>query len=165
MQGPQGERGLTGATGATGMQGPQGERGLTGATGATGMQGPQGEDGTDGEQGPRGFNGTDGVNGTQGPPGPTEILSNRLYSVDGGDFVNTAATGSAQSLARCDTGDVVLSGSYSFFVSNTSGAFNMEDRPLEPSTWVVQATETETTSDISILAFARCFDNPPAHIP
>jgi hypothetical protein len=83
--------------------------------------------------------------------------------VDGGVFVNTAATRSAESLARCDTGDVVLSGSYSFFGSNTPGAFNIEDRPLEPSTWVVQATETETTSDISILAFARCFDNPPAN--
>ncbi len=85
--------------------------------------------------------------------------------MDSGDFVNTAATGNVQSSATCDTGDVVLSGSYSFFVSNPPGAFSIEDKNLGSSTWVVQATETESTSDIFILAFARCFDNLPAHIP
>jgi hypothetical protein len=74
----------------------------------TGTQGPPGPAGP---QGIQGIQGPIGLNGTQGPAGPSQILSTIIYTVPG-NISNTNATGVANSVASCNPGDAVLSGSY-----------------------------------------------------
>ena len=101
----------------------QGERGLTeqqeigpasNGPGPQGIQGERGFNGTQGIQGEREFNGTDGVNGTQGIQGPNLINSSSLYRVVG-EQLSLAIDQVGTSIARCNTGDVVVSGGYLLF--------------------------------------------------
>ena len=163
-QGPQGERGpegpqgLPGINGVNGKQGPQGPPGTAGATGSTG---PAGEDGMDGAQGLRGFNGTDGE---QGPPGPNQINQTLLYEV----FGETGATGpspiaSANSVANCDTGDVVLGGLFTISsgTNESIGDLRVIQAGSSPPTQYSAFIQTLNGSEQFVQSVAMCFDNPP----
>ena len=163
-------------TGTQGPPGPAGPAGPIGATGATGTQGIQGIQGIQGPQGPPGINGTNGINGTQGPPGPSTINSTNVYIVVGP--TDTAITDpfppvpesviieqitlppipTVSSVALCDPGDTVLSGSY---VTNGS-AFTRSFEPLDTlNGWNVTAELLSRGNTGSVTADAECFDNPP----
>ena len=92
----------------TGTQGPPGPQG------PVGPQGPAGIDGEDGAQGPPGANGTQGP---QGQSGLNMINSSSLYLVVGPKN-DTASDMFAESIAACDPGDIVISGSYEIHNNN-----------------------------------------------
>src|SRR5918995_2184804 len=123
-----------------GLQGPQGPKGDTGATGPQGIQGIQGPI---------------GPNGTQGLQGPNQINSTSIYSV-AGNFSSTSPDGSALSIAMCNLGDTVLSGSY--LLSNADDARTVGDFALETQDgW---ATLVRGTVFAAVQTVAQCFDNP-----
>ena len=129
-----------------GIQGPPGPQGPTGATGATGATGPQG---------PPGATGAQGIQGIQGPPGPNQINSTSIYSVVG-NFSSTAPDGSALSIAMCNLGDSVLSGSY--ILSNADDATSVSDFALATQDgWASLATGTVFAA---VQTIAQCFNNP-----
>ena len=149
----------------TGTQGPTGP---PGATGATGSQGPPGADSTvPGPQGPRGFNGTDGVNGTQGLqglPGPNQIPRTSVYVVEGNPDTSTPTDTLAESVAACDNPeDTLLSGS--FLTSRPPNIIQLSHGGTQGHEYIARAEAFPNGDPVSITAFARCFDNPPAHIP
>ena len=136
-------------------------------TGTQGPAGPQGLQGIQGIQGPIGPNGTQGPpgdNGTQGPPGPTQINSTSIYQVVG-DFGNSTGGGLAQSIATCDPGDTVLSGSY--YLLNSQASNFVRDQAFNGFTaWLtVAGGPPGDVNVVFVQSFADCFDNPPAHIP
>jgi hypothetical protein len=138
-----------------GPQGPPGPQGPQGDTGATGPQGPQGDTGATGPQGIQGIQGPIGPNGTQGLQGPNQINSTSIYSV-AGNFSSTSPDGSALSIAMCNLGDTVLSGSY--ILSNADDARTVGDFALETQDgW---ATLVIGTVFAVVQTVAQCFDNP-----
>jgi hypothetical protein len=123
-----------------GPQGPPGSKGDTGATGPQGIQGIQGPI---------------GPNGTQGLQGPNQINSTSIYSVVG-NFSSTAPDGSALSIAMCNLGDTVLSGSY--LLNNAADATSVSDFALPTQDgWASLATGTVFAA---VQTIAQCFDNP-----
>ncbi|HEX2409454.1 MAG TPA: hypothetical protein VHJ38_19795 [Nitrososphaeraceae archaeon] len=139
----------------------------------TGTQGPPGPQGTQGIQGLPGPQGERGFNGTQGPAGPTQINPSKIYKVIGLNVSGTRAPGGvdlfgANSTAKCNPGDVVLSGGYR--VST--------DPPLIGPVLIPILTETEPTAakdawtteivvrgpptgfQFTLVSIAECFDNP-----
>jgi hypothetical protein len=123
-----------------GLQGPQGPKGDTGATGPQGIQGIQGPI---------------GPNGTQGLQGPNQINSTSIYSVVG-NFSSTSPDGSALSIAMCNLGDTVLSGSY--ILNNADDATAVGDFALATQDgWATTATGTVFAA---VQTIAQCFDNP-----
>jgi hypothetical protein len=103
--------------------------------------------------------------GGQAPqtPGPTIIPSTSIYPTFG-EFDTTLDDDPvpqlAQSIAICDEGDTVLSGSYE--IQNPDLADNIEDRALASNTgWTVEATANAPNLNVLIRAIAQCFDNPP----
>jgi hypothetical protein len=126
-----------------GPQGPQGPQGPKGDTGATGPQGIQGV------QGPI------GPNGTQGLQGPNQINSTSVYTVTG-NFSSTAPDGFALSIAMCNLGDTVLSGSY--ILNNAADATAVGDFALPTQDgWATVATGTVFAA---VQTNVQCFDNP-----
>ena len=130
--------------------------------------------GIQGIQGPPGINGTNGVNGTQGSPGPSTINSTNVYIVVGP--TDTAIIGepvperviieqiplplipTVSSVALCDPGDTVLSGS---FVTNGSAIIRSFE-PLDTlNGWNATADLLLRAESGSVTADAECFDNPP----
>jgi hypothetical protein len=104
--------------------------------------------------------------GPPGPPGPNIILPTSIYEAVG-EFDTTLddepEPGLAQSIATCDAGDTVLSGSNE--IQNPDIADNIEDRALDSNTgWITEATANAPNLNVLIRTFAQCFDNPPAHI-
>ena len=142
IQGPPCPAGPPGA-GST-VPGPQGERCLTGPTGpASTVPGPQGE---------------------QGIPWPNNISTTKFYkqfepNITG---ISNPTTGffTANSIATCLTGDVVLSGGYS--VNATGNNFLAEDSiHTEPtSTNNGWTTAIEAANRFMPVSIAYCFDNP-----
>ena len=123
-----------------GPQGPPGPKGDTGATGPQGIQGIQGPI---------------GPNGTQGLQGPNQINSTSIYSMVG-NFSSTAPDGSALSIAMCNLGDTVLSGSY--LLNNAADATSVSDFALTTQDgWASLATGTVFAA---VQTIAQCFDNP-----
>jgi hypothetical protein len=129
-------------------------------TGTQGPPGPQGPQGIQGPQGPPGINGTNGINGTQGPAGPNQINSTSTYTVEG-NLSLTTGDGVALSIAMCDAGDTVLSGSYQIILPGN--ATSILDRALPTQDgWETSARgPTELEDAVAIATFAQCFDNPP----
>ena len=141
---------LTIGAGPQGPIGPAGPQGPTGATGAAStVPGPRGFNGTDGEQG------LPGINGIQGPPGPSQINSTNMYKVIGLD--DNSTDGLAESIATCDPGDTVLSGSY--LLRSPSNTRAVMDEAFNNFT----AWRTAAVGDVTVIVFsiANCFDNPP----
>ena len=144
----------------------------TGTQGPPGPQGPPGTNGTDGAQGPPGINGTDGA---QGPPGPSTINSTNVYIVVGNTTTASSSNNglvervipiptplTISSVALCDAGDTVLSGS---FVTNGSAIIRSFE-PLDTlNGWNSTAELIAFGGTGSVTADAECFDNPPTHIP
>jgi len=119
---------------------------------------------TTGTQGSVGPQGPPGTTGTTGPQGPNQINSTRIYTVQG-NLSSTITTGSASAPARCDPGDIVLSGSYSAVGSNRTTSIQDNALPTQDG-WITSALGPTTAIDaVNIITFAQCFDNPPAHIP
>jgi hypothetical protein len=148
----------------TGTQGPPGP------AGPQGIQGPQGLPGIDGEDGAQGLPGLNGTNGTQGIPGPNLISPDNTYVVQGNE-ANTTNTQTATSVATCDPGDIAIGGDS--FVSGLLGSGSTLGNVTEYSSGNTLDGATSYFSQVSVLpgaqmgviAFAVCFDNPPAHIP
>ena len=129
----------------------------------TGTQGPPGPQGIQGIQGPIGHNGTQGLagpQGIQGIQGPNQINSTSVYTVQG-NVSNTGTDGVAISVAMCNTGDTVLSGSYS--LTHPDNTFFVKDVALPTQDgWITIANGRafETEVSVSIQTFAQCFNNP-----
>jgi hypothetical protein len=105
-----------------------------------GPQGPQGDTGATGPQGIQGVQGPIGPNGTQGLQGPNQINSTSVYTVTG-NFSSTAPDGFALSIAMCNLGDTVLSGSY--FLNNAADATAVGEFALPTQDgWATVATGT-----------------------
>jgi hypothetical protein len=126
--------------------GPQGPPGPTGPTGATGATGPQGPEGPQGEQ------------GIQGEQGPSQILPTNIYQ-EVAEPVFAEDGGTATSIAVCDQGDVVLSGSY-FLDSPLETAVVIDGVFSTPDRWHASA-QAVADGSIFIQSLATCFDNPP----
>ena len=123
--------------------------------GPPGPPGPQGDTGATGPQGIQGIQGPIGPNGTQGPQGPNQINSTSIYSVVGNSS-STAPDGSALSIAMCNLGDTVLSGSY--ILNNAADATAVGDFALATQDgWATIATGTVFAA---VQTIAQCFDNP-----
>jgi len=132
-------------------------------TGTQGPPGPAGPQGIQGIQGPIGPNGTQGPPGATGPQGPNRINSTSVYTIFG-NITDTLGDGSAVSLAMCDPGDTVLSGSYA--ASPLNNVTSIFDSPLVVNQDGWQTSASASPSDlVRIQTLAQCFDNPPAHIP
>jgi hypothetical protein len=111
--------------------------------------GPQGPQGIQGVQGPI------GPNGTQGLQGPNQINSTSVYTVTG-NFSSTAPDGFALSIAMCNLGDTVLSGSY--ILNNAADATAVGDFALPTQDgWATVATGTVFAA---VQTNVQCFDNP-----
>jgi hypothetical protein len=111
--------------------------------------GPQGPQGIQGVQGPI------GPNGTHGLQGPNQINSTSVYTVTG-NFSSTAPDGFALSIAMCNLGDTVLSGSY--FLNNAADATAVGDFALPTQDgWATVATGTVFAA---VQTNVQCFDNP-----
>ena len=145
-------------------------------TGTPGAAGPQGIQGPPGENGTNGVNGTNGINGARGSPGPGTINSTNVYIVVGPtdtasidripptperviiEQIPLPLIPTVSSLALCDPGDTVLSGSY---VTNGS-ALTRSFEPLDTlNGWNVTAELVLRGESGSVTADAECFDNPP----
>ena len=137
-------------TGTQGPPGPQGPPGVNGTTGSQGIQGIQGPPGVNGTQGPP------GVNGTQGPPGPSQILRTSIYSVPGN--FTTATTNETTSIALCDPGDTVLTGSYALVTPRAT--FSVFDSALPTQDGWQTVAQPFVGENIQLQTFAQCFDNP-----
>ena len=73
-----------------------------------------------------------------------------------GNFSSTAPDGSALSIAMCNLGDTVLSGSY--ILSNAADATSVGDFALPTQDgWATLATGTVFAA---VQTIAQCFDNP-----
>ena len=135
--------------------GPPGPQGRPGATGVTGPQGIQGPEGIQGIQGETGANGT---------PGPNRINSTSIYTVQGNNSITTdpnlPSPGIANSVAMCDPGDTVLSGSYNAF--RVDGIDLIEDRALPNQDGWQTILIGPSMGDLGVIVFtfAQCFDNP-----
>ena len=96
-----------------------------------------------------------GPNGTQGLQGPNQINSTNVYTVPG-NFSQTLGDGSALSIAMCNLGDTVLSGSY--FLNNADDANSVGDFALPTQDgWATVATGGVFAA---VQTSAQCFDNP-----
>ena len=160
------------STGTQGPPGPAGPPGPKGDTGATGPQGPTGATGATGPQGspgPQGIQGPIGLNGTQGEPGPNEISPQNLYLVNGISERTNSTDSAANSIARCDIGDVAIDGFFSLNSDTNSGATIGGIRFLESGINIFDSTFNSYLSTIqttdgsiqSISSSALCLDNPP----
>ena len=99
----------------------------------------------------------------QGSPGHNQINPTNIYIMPG-NLNNTAIKGEATSIARCNEGDTVLSGSYfisfpyteEFSVpSNTIVDFAL---PTQDG-WETEVSESYRDGDVTIQTFAQCFNN------
>lgn len=109
VKGDTGPAGPAGPAGATGPAGPAGPKGDTGAMGPMGPAGPAGPKGDTGATGPMGPAGATGPTGPAGPAGSGLTIDN-VYTRTGSATV--AYTATATAIAKCDSGDLALSGGY-----------------------------------------------------
>jgi hypothetical protein len=149
----------TGTQGPPGPPGPAGPQGPPGTTGATGPAGPQGIQGIQGPIGP---------NGTQGPSGITFINETNLYLASGDAVTATSNSDAVQSAAICDRGDIVIEGGYRSLNSADSNVI-YDGSATVLDILVAYPDGAYLVSMLGggkeFVAFANCFDNPPAHIP
>ena len=94
--------------------------------------------------------------------GPVQISTYDVF----GEVDTSIDDGRASSSARCDDGDIVLSGSY-FLVNAPLLTGNLVDGPfLIQQSWEANADgPTSGAKVVAIQTFVVCFDNPPAHAP
>jgi hypothetical protein len=124
------------------------------------MTGSPGEDGMDGAPGLNGINGTNGVNGTngiQGPAGTNQIIATNLYFRDGNITTTGNALATITSTASCNTGDIVIHGTYN--INNFGGGpfFNLIS---STSTTFDSYSVTVRATGVTIQSTALCFNNP-----
>jgi hypothetical protein len=161
-QGPPGQNGTRGPPGPTGPPGPPGPPGEPGPAGQNGTQGPPGPTGPPGPLGPPGEPGPAGQNGTQGPigpageqgppgpPGPENPAMNLSIRNMQGQIV--PLTGIAQSLATCNSDELVAGGGFSI----TNGPGVVLSSAPQGSSWIVFAANPFGFGNSSLQAFAEC---------
>ena len=142
----------------TGTQGPAGPAGPAGASGPAGPQGVAGPAGAQGSQGIQGIQGPIGPNGTQGPPGPNQINPTSIYTVEGN--TDNGVGDPSTSIARCNPGDTVLSGSYSINYNNGVLPTLIEDHALITQDGWNTTTQNNNGGAYFFNTFAQCFNNP-----
>jgi len=173
-QGPAGDQGIQGEQGPAGDQGEPGSQGLTGGIGPTGpmgigIQGIPGIQGPQGSMGAQGLSGTTGPQGSMGPAGPTGPAGKNgvdgafnladLYSPNVVTVIAPTNDYTTQAIARCDAGDIALTGGCQGMV----GVFQ-----LASAGWVAADTNPEgwfcdwnNTNGFSGRAWVRCLDVTP----
>jgi hypothetical protein len=109
-----------------------------------------------------GGQGAIGPPGPPGPAGPSQILPTNIYPAFGEED-DTFGDGVATSIATCDDGDTVLSGSYD--IEGPAAALSIEDFALAGNNGWQASTAGPDTGEVIIETFAQCFDNPPFHMP
>ena len=127
----------------------------------TGIQGSPGPAGPQGIQGPIGPNGTQGQQGQPGPPGPNQLLNTSIYTVPGNinNTVINPPTQEATSVALCNPGDTVLSGSYELISPADTTTVRDGALPTQDG-WQTFVNENVPEFSIQIQTFAQCFNNP-----
>ena len=178
--------GPRGATGATGSRGPQGNPGATGPAGLQGAPGRPGKDGIPGQPGTNGKTvlngsgppddslGTDGdfyidtsASAIYGPKSSgtwgnaTSLIGPRGASgtanvVTKTGMVIVPANGQSTVYADCPASSTVTGGG---FAAAGSGLTVTESVPTDHNgaqSWVVEATNTSTTTAIELVAQAQC---------
>lgn len=162
----QGADGVSGRNGKDGAQGPRGEPGLQGPAGPAGPQGPEGDPG---EQGPAGPWGPAGAPGLQGPPGQVGpqgpkgdpgvgVALNKVYYVTGPTQFSGGINGTYPSSgARCDAGDIILSGHC--VVSGSSSILKIGAAPTPAGDWAWECQAW--ASNGTVQAYAVCLDITP----
>ena len=134
-------------------QGPPGQNGTQGPPGPTGPPGPPGEPGPPGQngtQGPIGPAGEQGPPGPPGPPGPENPAMNLSIRNMQGQIV--PLTGIAQSLATCNSDELVAGGGFSI----TNGPGVVLSSAPQGSSWIVVAANPFGFGNSSLQAFAEC---------
>ena len=139
----------------TGTQGPAGPAGASGPAGPQGVAGPAGAQGS---QGIQGIQGPIGPNGTQGSPGPNQINPTSIYTVEGN--TDNGVGDPSTSIARCNPGDTVLSGSYSINYNNGVLPTLIEDHALITQDGWNTTTQNNNGGAYFFNTFAQCFNNP-----
>jgi hypothetical protein len=164
--GPQGPQGPPGPAGAQGEAGPPGAQGLPGVSGPPAPRGLSGPAGPQGIQGPIGLTGLTGANssvagpeGAIGPAGPNRINSTSVYTVEGNFNGTTIFAGNPTSVARCNPGDTVLSGSYRIQSASQFPALT-EDRALVTQDGWITTINRGNGGAFHFVTIAQCFNNP-----
>ena len=134
----------------TGTQGPAGPQGIPGVSGPPGPQGIQG------------IQGPIGPNGAQGPPGITQLNDTNTYQ----KIVNSNVTPTPNitfAHARCDAGDLAISGGFvttaslnSIYVKYIVGTNHIN---TDSNGWIIELLGEVTP--VSFQATVLCFDNSP----
>jgi hypothetical protein len=138
--GLQGEKGDAGAVGPRGPEGPKGDTGSTGETGSTGTQGPQ------------------GTIGPQGPAGPQSVVG-KIYTVPGNQ-VNAIEPDNTKSIAKCNTGESVISGFFNVGSNNNPGTFKRITETMPAADQYTVEFSGNDGDSVGFRGFAVCFDNP-----
>jgi len=137
-------------------QGPPGQNGTQGPPGPTGPPGPPGQNGTQGPIGPAGEQGPPGLPGPIGPIGPIGLSGPEIPSMNltirnmEGQIV--PLTGIAQSLATCNSDELVTGGGFSI----TNGPGVVLSSAPQGSSWIVVAANPFGFGNSSLQAFAEC---------
>lgn len=99
----------------------------------------------------------------QGSHGHNQINPKNIYIIPG-NLNDTAINGEATSIARCNEGDEVLSGSY-FISFPYTEEFSVPSDSIVDSAlptqdgWETEVSESARDSVVTIQTFAQCFDN------
>jgi Collagen triple helix repeat (20 copies) len=115
-----------------------------------GPPGPVGPAGPQGEQGPAGLQGEQGPTGERGPPGPAAQAMNFTVRNVPGQLVSL--NGIAQSVATCDSDELVTGGGFSI----TNGPGIVLSSIPQGDSWIVSAANPFTFGNSSVQAFAEC---------
>ena len=99
----------------------------------------------------------------QGFAGSNQINLTNIY-INPGNLSDTAINGKATSIAMCNEGDTVLSGSY-FISFPYTGEFSVPSNTIVDSAlptqdgWETEVSESARDGVVTIQTFAQCFDN------
>ena len=114
-----------------------------------------------------GAQGPTGVLGPAGPSGITQLNATTTYTVTSPIIVMVDDDAVGEGSAVCDPGDFAISGGY--ILNNQSPKaieyFLVTDSPLGDNAWKVRTFSNFGEVDVGGNVTAKCFDNPPAHIP
>jgi len=151
----------TGTQGPQGPVGPEGATGPQGETGATGPPGPQGPTGIPGTQGARGLTGATGMQGPAGPAGSNEINLSNVYDRNG--ILAQVPPGPdvlVESVAKCDTGDIVIEGAFSIGGESATSRLDSFKSLSAGFLGLNQYRVSALGNDLFIQSGAICFNNP-----
>ncbi|MGI9010869.1 MAG: hypothetical protein ACR2F1_06755 [Nitrososphaeraceae archaeon] len=101
-----------------------------------------------------------GPEGPLGPAGPNQINTTSIYTVQGNFNASSFGIGIiTTSVAKCNPGDTVLSGSYRI-VSNGIVPETIDDRALVTQDGWNTTIQKGNGANFGFLTLAQCFNNP-----